>query len=69
MAAEVDEIGEKLSGLERFTKMESNPSLKRDLLNQMKDYTDWLEEISELGVNSTFYAFRIAFGLCLLTFR
>jgi hypothetical protein len=40
MAAELDEIGEKLSGVERFTKMESTPSIKRDILNQIKDYTE-----------------------------
>lgn len=40
MAAEFDEIGERLSGVERFTKMESDPSLKRNILNKIKNYTE-----------------------------
>jgi hypothetical protein len=40
MAADLDDIGEKLSGVERFTKKESNPSLKKDILKQIKDYTE-----------------------------
>jgi len=36
MAAELDDIGEKLTGVERFTKEESSPSFKLDVLKQMR---------------------------------
>lgn len=43
-AAELDDIGEKLTGNPHFTKTESNPSFKRDILEQIKRHakrTGW----------------------------
>ena len=44
MAAELDEIGKNLSGIERFTKEESSATRKLEILNQIKSYiktTGW----------------------------
>jgi hypothetical protein len=38
MAAELDEIGETLWGIERFTKEESTATQKLEILNQIKSY-------------------------------
>lgn len=40
IAAEPDIIGEKLSGVERFTKNDGDPASKLEILNQIKAYTE-----------------------------
>ena len=41
---EIDEIGKKVTGIEKFTKEDSNPALKRNILEKIKAYAkenDW----------------------------
>ena len=40
MAAELDTIGEGISGVPRFTKEESNASRKKEILEQLKTYVN-----------------------------
>src|SRR4030042_4855515 len=39
-AAALDAIEEKLSGIERFTKKDGSPTFKRNILGQIKEYTE-----------------------------
>ena len=39
-AAELDDIGEKLTGITRFTKEEATPAKKLAILEKIKDYTE-----------------------------
>jgi hypothetical protein len=39
MAAKLDDIGEELTGIVRFTKQESSPSIKLEILQKIKAYT------------------------------
>lgn len=40
MAAELDAIGQKLAGIERFTKEDSRPSLKLEILHRIRAHVD-----------------------------
>ena len=37
-AAELDDIGQELTGIKWFTKEESSPAVKRDILEQVKNH-------------------------------
>ena len=39
MAAEIDDIGQRLTGIERFTKRESHATTKKDILERIKAYS------------------------------
>jgi hypothetical protein len=40
MAAELDDIGKKLTGIPEFTKQESSPSQKLEILEKIKEHTN-----------------------------